>query len=829
MIKTKRKLVKLLSLFLSLIAVVGLLNLPVFATVESAATSGDPMVYLTQKWLNQEYGKVPGFGSVTVNGLTGWDTVNGLLRALQHELGLTNLDNIFGPQTSALYEQNILRRQDGKTDRKFAILQGTLWCKGYFPGYYLREVNGVVVFDEIFDATVEKAVIALKKDAGLSSPDGVVTLNVMKALMSMDSFKLMSSYGGKAEIRSMQQKFNRKYENYIGLIACDGIYGRITNRSTIYALQAEEGLPVGTANGAFGALTRQHCPEIPYTASGNAARNYNGAYYSASKITMFTELLQFALYVNGYGKSTFSGSFDTATKKAVKDFQKHYALPVTGKANVATWMSLLVSCGDTTRTALACDCATILTADKAKTLYSNGYRYVGRYLTGTYGNNGASKALTKSEVQIIFNAGLRFFPIYQAGATSNAYFTPAQGTSDANSAIAAAKALGLPKGTIIYFAIDYDAMDHQVTSNVIPYFEKVYGKMSKSIYKTGIYGARNVCRRVSAVGYSCSSFVADMSTGYSGNMGFSIPDDWAFDQFTTVTIGTGSGIIEIDKDGFSGRDKGVSKLITIVGVTSVKLNASSKKMTNGGTATLKATVSPSNATNKAVTWKSNNTAVAKVSSSGKITAKSPGKATITVTTNDGGKKATCEITVKPKKPSSVKTSIVSATSAKISWGKVADATGYQVKRSTSKNGTYASVKNTASTGFTNTGLKAGKTYYYTVRAYKTVDGKRIYGADSAVVSVKPKPLKVKGVKAVQPDSGKAEISWSKQANVSGYQIARATSETGTYKSVGSTANLTFVNTRLTADKTYYYKVRAYKTVNGKRVYGAYSNVRSVTV
>ena len=843
MIKTKKPLIRLLSFILSLLALAGLLDLSVFsiadssespavkAVAEDKATPGDSMVYLTQKWLNQQYGKSPGFGSVKEDGVTGWDTVNGLLRALQYELGVT-MDSVFGTSTSARYEQNLLYRQDGVTNRKFAILQGALWCKGYCPGYYLREEKGVVIFDEVFNANVEKAVIELKKDIGFINPNGVVTLNVMKALMSMDGFKLLSAYGGKAEVRAMQQKLNRKYEDYTGLIPCDGLYGRRTNKALIYAVQAEEGFPLNIANGSFGPMTKLCCPEIPYTAKGDAARSYpgtsSGKYYTTAQIKSFTELMKFGLYFNGFGNGAINGTFDSVTVKALKDFQKKHALPVTGKGDIATWMSLMVSCGDPDRSALACDCATILTAEKAKTLYDNGYRYVGRYLTGTYGNNGASKALTKAEAKIIFDAKLRYFPIYQAGATKNAYFTPEQGTSDANAAIAAARALEIPKGTIIYFAVDFDAMDYQVTSNIIPYFEKVYAKMSKSIYKTGIYGARNVCKRVAAQGYSCSSFVADMSTGYSGNMGFRIPDDWAFDQFTTVAIGTGAGRIEIDKNGFSGRDKGVAKFAGAeVKVTSVKLNKTTQKLTVGGTATLKPTISPSNATNKGVTWKSSKSSVATVNKNGKVTAKSPGKATITVTTNDGNKKANCTVNVKPKRPGSVKAKVVTATSVQISWNKAAGATNYQIRRATSKDGLYKAVKTTAGTSFTDTERTAGKTYYYKVRSFKTVDGARIYSTCSSAVSVKPKPLKVTGVKAVKLESGKAEISWKEQANISGYQIARSTSETGTYKSVGSTTKLIFTDTKLTPGKTYYYKVRAYKTVSGKRVYGEYSAVRSI--
>lgn len=81
--------------------------------------------------------------------------------------------------------------------------------------------------------------------------------------------------------------------------------------------------------------------------------------------------------------------------------------------------------------------------------------------------------------------------------------------------------------------------------------------------------------------------------------------------------------------------------------TSVTLSQSSATLLPGQTLTLTATVLPENTTNKAVTWKSSNTAVATVEN-GVVTAKSVGSATITVTTADGTNlSATCEITVNP--------------------------------------------------------------------------------------------------------------------------------------------------------------------------------------
>ena len=79
--------------------------------------------------------------------------------------------------------------------------------------------------------------------------------------------------------------------------------------------------------------------------------------------------------------------------------------------------------------------------------------------------------------------------------------------------------------------------------------------------------------------------------------------------------------------------------------TSIKINYTSLTMTAGTSFTLKATISPSNATNKNVTWSSGNTTVAGMASGGVVKAKKAGTATITAKTTNG-KKATCKITVK---------------------------------------------------------------------------------------------------------------------------------------------------------------------------------------
>lgn len=113
---------------------------------------------------------------------------------------------------------------------------------------------------------------------------------------------------------------------------------------------------------------------------------------------------------------------------------------------------------------------------------------------------------------------------------------------------------------------------------------------------------------------------------------------------TTITVTTEDG------------SKTATCLVTVkasVKVTGVTLNKSSTTLTRTHTETLTATVLPENASNKAVTWSSNNETVATVSSTGVVTANAVGNAVITVTTQDGNKTATCSVTVNPIPVSSV--------------------------------------------------------------------------------------------------------------------------------------------------------------------------------
>ena len=203
--------------------------------------------------------------------------------------------------------------------------------------------------------------------------------------------------------------------------------------------------------------------------------------------------------------------------------------------------------------------------------------------------------------------------------------------------------------------------------------------------------------------------------------------------------------------------------------------------------------------------------------------------------DDGKKDDDKKDDTKPSKPEVKDTLTASAVSVaynkvQISWTKAADADGYRVYRANSKNGTYrkAGTVKAAALSYTNKGLTAGKTYYYKVRAYKNVNGKKVWQSYSNVVSVKAVPAKTTFTKATAGHK-KATLKWKKVNGATRYLVYRSTSKNSRYTCVKSLKGTTYTNKKLTAGKTYYYKVRAYRMVGGKKVYGAYSAVRQVKV
>lgn len=228
------------------------------------------------------------------------------------------------------------------------------------------------------------------------------------------------------------------------------------------------------------------------------------------------------------------------------------------------------------------------------------------------------------------------------------------------------------------------------------------------------------------------------------------------------------------------------------------------------------------------------------------------------------------------------TPTVSATSysyskIKVTWEKIDGLDGYIVYRAASKNGTYYKAFTTTKSSYINTGRTTGKYYFYKVRGYKKMNGKTVYTKYSPVTATYARPNKVKineaygrssGVGGItldwQPVSGasryEVQANWKKDGKWSGWKTYTPnfwgekeeiqtyysllasekknnpnTSEVTilvdgkiTTMSIEEACELSIGKTQARADvleddRTYKFRVRAYRTVNGKKIYGAWSD------
>ena len=223
---------------------------------------------------------------------------------------------------------------------------------------------------------------------------------------------------------------------------------------------------------------------------------------------------------------------------------------------------------------------------------------------------------------------------------------------------------------------------------------------------------------------------------------------------------------------------------------------------------------------------------------------------------------------------------------KLTWEPLSGVDGYQIYRATSKSGTYSkvtSVTGASKSSYINEGRTCGKTYYYKLRAYKRINGKTVYSKFSSVMSAYAKPAKVKITDAYAPSNSLTTIAvdFTTVRGATDYegqinQIKPNGQETGfrsyTYDYEGNKDTFStykqrlamvkkqypsgyvkgvveFVNGKPTSktmtveeyaelqiaknqiqicptqdESTYQFRVRAYRTVNGKKIYGSWSDV-----
>lgn len=169
----------------------------------------------------------------------------------------------------------------------------------------------------------------------------------------------------------------------------------------------------------------------------------------------------------------------------------------------------------------------------------------------------------------------------------------------------------------------------------------------------------------------------------------------------------------------------------------------------------------------------------------------------------------------------------------LTWNKQTAANGYEVFKydaSSKKYVLYKNITNPNTNTCKVTGLASNKKYYFKVRAYQIDDSEKTYAPFGAVVSQYTSITKPKLNSAKSTSKKKIKALWSKVGGASGYQVMWSTyknfSKNYKTKSVKAKYRSKTVTTAQ-SKKTYYVRVRAYKTINGKKVYSQWSSTKKV--
>lgn len=160
---------------------------------------------------------------------------------------------------------------------------------------------------------------------------------------------------------------------------------------------------------------------------------------------------------------------------------------------------------------------------------------------------------------------------------------------------------------------------------------------------------------------------------------------------------------------------------------------------------------------------------------------------------------------------------------KLGWNKVAGANGYYIYRYDYAKKQWKLINNNVkSNTFLFTHLNSGSNYKFAVRAFKKIDGKNILSQSFPTVGSSTNPATVNF--KVTAGSKKSTVKWSKVTGATGYKVYYKTSKNGSWKLIKTANNKTtsYTKTGLLKGKTYYFTVKAYRTVGGKTYNGKFT-------
>jgi len=171
--------------------------------------------------------------------------------------------------------------------------------------------------------------------------------------------------------------------------------------------------------------------------------------------------------------------------------------------------------------------------------------------------------------------------------------------------------------------------------------------------------------------------------------------------------------------------------------------------------------------------------------------------------------------------SSITADALTYNSIRIHWDETDGASGYDVYRSSVSDSTYELIGSSLESEFTDENRISGNIYYYKVRAYLWVNSIKVYSLYSRSIYATPIPSVAEQINAINFNPTSIQLTWRPVLGAIGYEIYRSTAATGNFYYLNAVTVTDYLDLHL-AKASYYYKVRAYTSVNGKIVYGSWT-------
>ena len=258
---------------------------------------------------------------------------------------------------------------------------------------------------------------------------------------------------------------------------------------------------------------------------------------------------------------------------SIENFQRALGLPVTGVIDTDTFFNVFTSSGnklgELDYEIWCIDTRFQLTDTTLKNLKGvvGDEIVVGRYISNSrFLLKPLDKRLTEEEIKSYKKYNVKVALIYQENATTESCFkrvpgehlqedgksfeyideTPYNaGANVAEIAANSARDLGVPHGTYIFFAVNFDATDTEIDNTIIPWFKGIASQLQD--YEIGVYGTRLVCTKVTEAmpTRKVLAWYSDEANIYNGNMGYPVATNWIFRQIDVRLKYDG---IEVDKN-----------------------------------------------------------------------------------------------------------------------------------------------------------------------------------------------------------------------------------------------------------------------------------------